>query len=67
MQTLHPNVLVANHARWVQSAPKIHWLSPEQAEGMVEMLPQASGVSAWVEWVDRVGGAWASEADLAQL
>lgn len=60
--------LVVGHDGRVQQHPQpVVWANEQQAAGTVELLPERTDTATWVAWVDRVGGKWATEADLAGI
>lgn len=69
MQMILPNdqTLEMDHDCVVQRPPAVQWISAEQTIGVVELLPQRPNLADWVEWVDRAGGRWATDAELADL
>jgi hypothetical protein len=60
--------LVMEHDGLVKQHPKpVVWANERQAIGTVELLPARPDTAAWVAWVGRVGGQWATEADIARM
>jgi hypothetical protein len=69
MQTiLPPNMSQAtDHDLLVQNDPQVRWIDAAQAADIVEMLPPRPSLADWSEWVDRVGGRWATPQELAGI
>ena len=69
MQVILPNdqTLVEEHEMLVQHPRTVRWATAEQAASAVEPLPQRPSLDVWTQWVERAGGQWAADADLAHL
>ncbi len=59
--------LVVGHDGLVQQQPTVVWANERQAAGTVELLPQRPDTATWVAWVERVGGRWATDGDIARI
>lgn len=56
-----------DHDPVVLHSPQVCWIDAAQATGTVEVLPQRPALADWSDWVDRVGGRWATPQELANL
>ncbi|TVR12110.1 MAG: hypothetical protein EA401_09835 [Planctomycetota bacterium] len=68
MHFTHDQTLVqTSDETLVQRQPQVRWAGEQAVKGTVQIIEQRATMQEWVNWVDRVGGRWATDEQIAEI